>query len=245
MPRYKLIIEYDGTPYAGWQIQDGLPSVQGALQAAISHFYDMPIEVFCSGRTDSGVHARGQVAHIDAPDEREPYAIVKGINALLIPQPIVVLSAELVNDEFHARFDSKKRYYEYRILNRPARVAIDVNRAWDIFKPLDSDAMREAAKHLIGNHDFTSFRSIECQSPSPVRTMDGIEITREGEYVIVRCSAKSFLHNQVRIMVGTLVMVGQGKLTPNDVKKALDAKDRRAAGVTAPACGLYFMKVDY
>ncbi|MFZ4125574.1 MAG: tRNA pseudouridine(38-40) synthase TruA [Rickettsiales bacterium] len=245
MPRYKLTIEYDGTAYSGWQIQENTPTIQGALQAALSHFYDQPIEAQCSGRTDAGVHAKGQVAHIDAPDERDTYAIAKGINAILIPQPIVVKTAELVHDDFHARFDAKRRHYEYRIINRPSRAALDINRAWDIFRPLNIDAMREAAQFLIGKHDFNSFRSSECQSQFSVKTLDTLEIEKDGENVFIRCSAQSFLHNQVRIMVGTLAYVGVGKLHVADVEKIRDAIDRRAAAVTAPACGLYFMKVDY
>lgn len=245
MPRYKLTIEYDGTAYSGWQIQDDVPSIQGALQAAISHFYNQPIEVQCSGRTDAGVHAKGQVAHFDAPDERDAYIIAKGINAIMIPQPIVVKTAELVHDEFHARFDAKQRHYEYRVLNRPSRAALDINRAWDIFRPLDINKMQEAAGFLIGHHDFTSFRSMECQANSPMRTLDALTIERRGEDVFFNLSAKSFLHNQVRIMVGTLCMVGVGKMTVAQVKEALDARDRQKAGITAPACGLYFMRVDY
>lgn len=245
MPRYKLTIEYDGTAYSGWQIQENTPTIQGALQAAFSHFYDQPIEVQCAGRTDAGVHAKGQVAHIDAPDARDTYAIAKGINAILIPQPIVVKTAELVHDDFHARFDAKHRHYEYRILNRPSRCALDTDRVWDIFRPLDIGKMHEAAQFLIGKHDFNSFRSSECQSQYSVKTLDILEIEKDGENVFIRCSAQSFLHNQVRIMVGTLAYVGVGKLQVSDVERIRDAKDRRAAAVTAPACGLYFMKVEY
>jgi tRNA pseudouridine38-40 synthase len=245
MPRYKLTLEYDGTPYAGWQIQDGQPTVQGALEAALARFYNQPTPAQCSGRTDAGVHARGQVAHMDAPDARDPYAIRKGLNALLLPHPIAVLNVEPVADAFHARFDAQKRHYLYRILNRPARVALDANRVWDIFRPLDVDAMRRAALLLIGTQDFTSFRSTECQSNSPIKTLDTLDITPVGEELHITCSAKSFLHHQVRIMVGTLAMVGMGKMTLEGVKAALAAKDRRSAGVTAPACGLYFMRVEY
>lgn len=245
MPRYKVTIEYDGTHYSGWQIQEGLPTLQSALEAAFSHFYNQPIMLHCSGRTDAGVHAKAQVAHYDAPQQRDAYAICKGINSLLFPHPIVVTRAELVEDDFHARFASKRRHYEYIILNRPVRAALDIHRAWDIFRPLDIDVMREAAQVLIGHHDFTSFRSTECQSKSPEKTLETLSIEREGDYLFVRCSARSFLHNQVRIMVGTLAYAGMGKMSVADVKAALDAKDRRAAGITAPACGLYFMGVDY
>lgn len=245
MPRYKLTLEYDGTPYAGWQAQTGLPTVQGALEASLAVFYDQPVAAFCSGRTDAGVHALAQVAHIDAPVAREPYAIAKGLNALLFPQPIVVKTAEIMTDDFHARFSAKRRHYRYRILNRPARTALEINRVWDIFRPLDITAMQEAAGHLIGQHDFTSFRSRECQSASAIKTLDHLTIERINEEVIIRCCAKSFLHAQVRIMVGTLALVGMGKWSPEDVKHARDAKNREAGGLTAPACGLYFEKVEY
>jgi tRNA pseudouridine38-40 synthase len=245
MPRLKLTLEYNGTPYAGWQTQNGLPTVQGVLEAALAVFYDQPVEAFCSGRTDAGVHALAQVAHIDAPVARDPYAITKGLNALLFPQPIVVKTAEIMTDDFHARFRAKRRYYRYRILNRPARAALEINRVWDIFRPLNVMAMQEAAGHLIGQHDFTSFRSRECQSASPIKTLDSLTIERVDEEVIIRCSAKSFLHHQVRIMVGTLALVGMEKWKPDDVKLARDARNREAGGLTAPACGLYFEKVEY
>jgi tRNA pseudouridine38-40 synthase len=245
MPRYKLTLEYDGTPYAGWQIQEHLPTVQAALEAALAVFYAQPVATFCAGRTDAGVHALGQVVHIDAPETRAPYAIAKGLNALLLPQPIAVLKAEEMPADFDARLSAQKRHYRYRILNRPARPALDAMRVWNIHRPLAIPAMEEAAQQLIGKHDFTSFRSSECQSASPVKTLDTLNITRAGEEVILTASAKSFLHHQVRIMVGTLALVGMGKWPASRVAEALAACDRKAGGLTAPACGLYFVQVEY
>ena len=246
MPRYKLIIEYDGTPYSGWQRQQaGVESVQETLEVAFSQFADAPVEVQCAGRTDAGVHATGQVAHVDLPKPRQPFTICEGLNRILLPHPIVIVKAEEVTDEFHARFDAKTRHYEYLIVNRSSRLALDEFRAWYVFRKLDLDAMREGAKHLLGHHDFTSFRAQHCQSKSPEKTLDQLEFKREGDRVIVTTSAKSFLHHQVRNMVGSLVLVGSGKWQPDDIKKALDAKDRQAAGPAAPAHGLYLTRVEY
>jgi tRNA pseudouridine38-40 synthase len=248
MPRYKLTLEYDGTPYCGWQKQDGQNSVQGALEAALQQFVQAPVEAVCAGRTDAGVHARGQVAHVDLPVERAPFNICEGLNVILLPHPISVLAAEESTPEFHARFDAKKRHYLYRIINRSSRLALDATRAWHIFRPLDLDAMREAAAYLIGKHDFTSFRSSACQSKDPVKTLDEIRIVqreKNPEQVMIYVSARSFMHNQVRNMVGTLSLVGTGKWTPAQVKEALEAKDRSASGPTAPAHGLYLTRVEY
>lgn len=245
MPRYKLIIEYDGTPFYGWQKQDGLLTVQGVLEAAFSQYADTPIEVWCAGRTDAGVHALGQVAHVDLPHARDVAQIVRGINNLSLPHPVSILNAEEVGEDFHARFSAQARHYHYKICNRPGRTALDELRAWHLRKPLDIAAMQAAASHLIGHHDFSSFRSNECQSKSPEKTLDVLTIAREGDWVDIHVSARSFLHHQVRIMVGTLVLVGQGKWNADDVKSALAAKDRTAGGTTAPAYGLYLTKVDY
>lgn len=248
MPRYKLTIEYDGTPYVGWQRQEDQPSVQGMLEMAASQFVNAPVELVCAGRTDAGVHARGQVAHMDLPVARKPFNICEGLNVILLPHPIAVVAAEEVSPEFHARFDAKKRHYLYRIVNRSSRLALEATRAWHIFKPLDLDAMREAAGHLIGHHDFTTFRSSQCQSKDPVKTLDEIRIVqREGkpEQVMIYVSARSFLHHQVRNIVGTLSLVGTGKWKPEQVKEALEARTRTAGGPTAPAQGLYFMRVEY
>jgi tRNA pseudouridine38-40 synthase len=246
MPRYKLTIEYDGTPYSGWQRQEpGVKSVQETLELAFSQFADAPVEVQCAGRTDAGVHARGQVAHVDLPKPRQPFNICEGLNRILLPHPIVIVKAEEVADDFHARFDAKTRHYEYLIVNRSSRLALDAFRAWYVFRPLDIDAMREGASYLLGHHDFTSFRALRCQSKSPEKTLDQLEFHREGDRVIVTTSAKSFLHHQVRNMVGSLVLVGSGKWTPADIKKALDARDRQTAGPAAPAHGLYLTRVEY
>lgn len=245
MPRYKLTVEYDGTPYRGWQRQDDVPSVQAVLEEALGSYFNQPVEVFCAGRTDAGVHARGQVVHVDFPEARPDYTIVRGLNTLMLPHPVVIIDAEPVADDFNARTSAVRRHYEYRIINRTARLALDEWRAWYVRKPLDEKAMQEGAQVLIGHHDFTTFRATECQAKHPMRTLDSLEVTREGEHIIVRCSSKSFLHHQVRNMVGTLALVGHGKWTSADVQKALDAKDRRAGGPTAPAHALYFMKVDY
>ena len=248
MPRYKLTIEYDGTPYCGWQKQANGPSVQAAIEAACEKFLHVSVELTVAGRTDAGVHAKGQVAHVDFPVAREPFNIREGLNKLLIPHPIVILKAEEVSAEFNARLDAQKRHYLYRILNRDARPTLDVTRAWHVFYPLDIAAMQEAAQHLIGHHDFTSFRSSECQAQSPMRTLDEILIkrrTKDPSHVMINVVAKSFLHRQVRNITGTLMLVGAGKWKPEQVKEALAARDRRAAGPTAPAHGLYLMKVEY
>jgi len=245
MQRYKLTIEYDGTPFSGWQRQDDRLTAQGVLEAALSSFLAQPTEVFCAGRTDAGVHARGQVVHVDLPQPREPRQIIRGLNTLMLPHPVVVTHAETVSPDFNARTSAQRRHYEYHIVNRHARLAIDEWRAWYIRKELDIEAMREGAKHLIGHHDFNSFRSTQCQAKHAMRTLDTLDVQREGDRVIVRTSSKSFLHHQVRNLVGTLALVGHGKWQPDDVRKALEAKDRRAGGPTAPAHALYFMRVDY
>lgn len=250
MPRYKLTIEYDGTGYCGWQKQAGAPSIQSALEAAAAIFMNSaaPIEMHCAGRTDAGVHARGQVAQVDFSEMREPYAVVRGLNALLLPHTIAVLHAEIVADDFSARFDAKRRHYRYRIINRPARLGLDRNRAWHIHKPMDIEAMRAAAQLLIGHHDFSSFRSGACQAKNPVKTLDMLEIKTRSDnlqQIMITVSARSFLHHQVRNMVGTLAYVGIGKWKAVQVARALAARDRREAGPMAPAHGLYLMQVDY
>ena len=248
MPRYKLTIEYDGTPYCGWQRQADQASVQSVLEEACRQFYHQPIEVFCAGRTDAGVHARGQVVHVDFPEPRNPFNICEGLNMLMLPHPVAVLAAEEVEDDFHARFNATRRHYLYRIINRSSRLALDATRAWHVFRPLDIEAMREGARHLIGQHDFTSFRSTACQSKSPLKTLDRLEIkqrTNNPGQVMIYTDARSFLHHQVRNMVGTLMLVGTGKWKPEQVKQALEARDRTQSGPAAPAQGLYLMQVDY
>jgi tRNA pseudouridine38-40 synthase len=248
MPRYKLTIEYDGTPFSGWQKQEeGRLTVQEVLEAACTRFMGSStlVEVHCSGRTDAGVHAIGQVAHVDFHEARIEQNIIRGINMLTLPHPVAVISAEMVPDDFHARFSTKSRSYRYRVVNREARLTLDEKRAWHIRKPLDIDAMNEAASYLLGHHDFTSFRSTVCQSNSPMKTLDVLKAERMGDDVFITASSRSFLHHQVRNMAGTLVLVGRGKWKPVQVKEALEARDRRASGPNAPAEGLYFWKVEY
>ena len=250
MPRYKLTLEYDGTPYCGWQRQTAHPSVQAVLEAACAEFMGeaAPIEVQCAGRTDAGVHARGQVVHVDFATPRELHAIVRGLNGLMIRHPIAVLSAEAVADDFSARFDAARRHYLDRIVNRKGQPALDRDRAWHVHQPLNLARMQEAAELLIGRHDFSSFRGGECQAKSPIKTLDSLTVRARAdnpEQVMITTSAKSFLHHQVRNMVGTLGSVGIGKWEVARVAEALEARDRRAGGPMAPAHGLYFMRVEY
>lgn len=245
MPRFKLTIEYDGGPFVGWQRQDNGPSVQGALEAAARGYCQADIPVHGAGRTDAGVHALAQVAHVDLPRDDKPYVVVNAFNAHLRPHPIAVLRAEKVDDEFHARFSAIERAYEYRILNRQACPALEMGRVWWVGAPLDARAMHAAAQALVGKHDFTSFRAAECQADSPVKTLDQLDVMRHGDTVVVIARARSFLHHQVRNFVGTLKLVGEGKWSARDVAQALAARDRAAAGPTAPAPGLYLTGVKY
>jgi tRNA pseudouridine38-40 synthase len=245
MPRYKLTIEYDGTPFAGWQIQANGPSIQGELARAIEALSGIRAVPRGAGRTDAGVHARGQVAHFDLERDFPADTVCGALNHHLRPAPIAVLDCEIVDETFDARFSAKARHYLYRIVNRRARLALDRDRAWQVAVPLDAAAMHEAAQHLIGRHDFTTFRSAQCQARSPLRTLDKLEAARDGGDIYIAASARSFLHNQVRSMAGSLKLVGEGKWRPEDMRRALEARDRAACGPVAPACGLYFMKVDY
>jgi len=245
MPRYKLTLEYDGTPFVGWQRQDGQMSVQGRLAQAIKDFSGEDVMPGGAGRTDAGVHALGQVAHVDLERDWAPDKIRDAINAQLRPEPISVLVCEQAPDDFDARFSAKARHYLYRIVDRRSPLALERGRAWGVFKPLDAKAMHDAAQVLIGHHDFTTFRSTECQAASPEKTLDRLEVSRHGEIVRIEASARSFLHNQVRSMVGSLKLVGEGRWTSGDLKKALEAKDRAACGPVAPPQGLYLVKVDY
>ena len=245
MPRYKLIIEYDGTPFVGWQAQDNGVSVQGALTAAIAGFAGEPVAVFGAGRTDTGVHALGQVAHIDLGKDWDSDNVRDAINFHLRPRPIAVLAAEKVAAEFDARFSAVKRHYLYRIINRRADLTLDIDRAWRVPRPLDAAAMHAATQRLIGKHDFTTFRSTECQAKSPVKTLDRLDVTRDGDEVRVTAAARSFLQHQVRSMVGSLVHVGEGKWSADDLSAALVARDRPRCGQVAPPHGLYLVRVDY
>ncbi len=245
--RYKLTIEYDGTNLLGWQKQDEGHSVQGLLEEAIFGFCQERIALTCAGRTDAGVHARGQVAHADLETSRSPYHIMQGINhhLLIMKAPVVVLMVEPVSDDFHARFSARNRRYEYHILLRTTPLVLEANRAWKWYKKCDVEAMRTAASYLIGTHDFTSFRAVGCQAKHALRTLGSIEITQVGNRIIISVEALSFLHHMVRNIVGTLMLVAEGSWQPIDVQKALEAKDRKLSGPTAPACGLYFMEVSY
>jgi tRNA pseudouridine38-40 synthase len=245
MPRYKLTIEYDGTPYVGWQVQDNGPSVAGEIENAVEKFSGTRAQVMGAGRTDAGVHALAQVAHLDLAKEWEADTVRDALNAQLRPAPVAIISAERVVDDFHARFSATKRHYLYRIVNRRADLALDRERVWKIARPLDADAMHEAAQVLVGHHDFTTFRSTECQAKSPVKTLDELNVSRAGEEIRIEVSARSFLHNQVRSMAGSLAQVGEGKWSADDLRKALEAKNRAACGPAAPAAGLSLVRVVY
>lgn len=245
MPRYKLLIEYDGTAFHGWQRQANLPTVQEEIEKAIYRLAGTYHHVQCSGRTDAGVHAYGQVAHVDLDKVYPGFVLRNALNFFLGAQRITIVHAVETHSTFHARFSSQQRSYLYRICNRPAPLAIDRDRAWHVIKPLDVQAMRQGAAYLMGTHDFTTFRAAECQAVSAIKTLERLEIAARGDQVEIFCQARSFLHHQVRNMVGTLKLVGAGKWMPDDVQTALAARDRRAGGPTAPAHGLYFMQVDY
>ncbi len=245
MPRYKLLIEYDGGPFVGWQVQDNGVSVQGVLTAAVAAFCGETVHVQGAGRTDAGVHALGQVAHIELARARDPDTVRDAVNAHLRPHPVAVLSAEPVADDFDARFSAVKRHYLYRIVNRRPDLALAAGRALRVPRPLDAAAMHDAARGLTGRHDFTTFRAAECQAHSPVKTLDRLDVERHGEEVRIHASARSFLHHQVRSMVGSLVLVGEGRWSADDLAAALAARDRKACGPVAPADGLYLVKVDY
>jgi tRNA pseudouridine38-40 synthase len=245
MPRYKLTIEYDGRPFCGWQIQDNQSSVQGALENAARALCGEDVRVHGAGRTDAGVHALGQVAHLDLPKDFRADVVRDGLNAHLRPRPIGVLSADIVPDDFEARFSARKRHYVYRIVNRRADLTLGIGQAWRVPKPLDTDAMHEAAQALVGKHDFTTFRHTECQAKSPDKTLDVLDVARDGDNVSITTSARSFLHSQVRSMAGSLAWVGEGRWSASDLKAALNARDRSACGPVAPPDGLFLVRVDY
>lgn len=248
MTRWKLTIEYNGAPFFGWQAQPGQPTVQGAIESAIQKFTNREIRIHAAGRTDTGVHARGQVAHFDLDYGDRPvtgHDITRAINAHLRPQPVSILQAQEADPDFHARFMAKNKLYRYKIVNRSSPLGIDQGFAWHLWKPLDEAAMHGAAQLLIGQHDFTTFRDSDCQAKSPVRTISRISITRHGENIYMEAEARSFLHHQVRNMIGTLAMVGDGRWTKADFKKAFEAKDRTKGGMTAPPDGLTLVRIDY
>ena len=245
MPRYKLTIEYDGAPFVGWQLQALGTSVQGVLETAVARLNGEPAAVHGAGRTDAGVHALGQVAHVDLARNWDTFVLRNALNANARPHPISVLEATEVPRDFHARFSATRRHYLFRILNRRSPPALDKGKVWWLPMELDADAMHQAAQELIGKHDFTTFRAAQCQAQSPVKTLDRLDVARYGELIEIRTEARSFLHNQVRSMVGSLKLVGEGKWRARDLKSALDSADRSRCGPVSPPGGLYLLKVDY
>jgi len=245
VPRYKLTIEYDGRGLVGWQRQANGLSVQEALETAVAEFCGESVTVHGAGRTDAGVHALAQTAHLDLKRSAVPEVLRSAINHYLRPHAISVLAAERVHDEFDARLSAIGRIYLYRILNRRAPPALERGRVWQVSPPLDLDAMRDGARHLVGHHDFSTFRDSLCQARSPLKTLDALEVAHDGGEIHITARARSFLHHQVRNMVGTLKLVGLGRWHPDDVARALAARDRRAGGPTAPAEGLYLVEIRY
>lgn len=245
MYRYKISVEYLGTNLAGWQRQSGVMSVQQILEEAIYKFSGEQVTLFGSGRTDAGVHAIGQIAHFDLSKYFEPYKIIRAINYFTRPYIVGVYNCELVDNNFHARFSATARHYVYRILNRPYPSVIDYDRVWWISVPLDISAMQKSSLYLLGKHNFTSFRASSCQSKSPIKTLTKLNIIKENEEIKLYFSAPSFLHHMVRNIVGSLVLVGKNIWQAEQMQQVLEAADRKAAGPTAPACGLYFIKADY
>jgi tRNA pseudouridine38-40 synthase len=245
MPRYKLTIEYDGRPFVGWQIQDNGPSVQGVMAQALEAFCGEKVSVQGAGRTDAGVHALGQVGHVDLAKDWDEDTVRDALNAHLRPHPVAILKAERVDGSFDARFSAIRRHYLYRIVNRRADLALERGRAWRIAQPLDLPAMQAAAQRLVGRRDFTTFRNVECQAKSPVKTLDQLDVRRAADDIQVVASARSFLHSQVRSMLGALALVGEGKWTADDVSVALAKRDRAACAPVAPPDGLYLARVDY
>jgi tRNA pseudouridine38-40 synthase len=245
MTRFALTIEYDGTPFIGWQRQPDGPSVQQAIETAIKKTSGAETPVQAAGRTDAGVHALGMRAHFDLDTQLTPFRLAGALNAHLRPAPISILDCRIVPDDWHSRFSCIGRAYEYRIVNRRAPLAVERNRAWQVIQKLDAEAMHNAAQLLVGLHDFTTFRSAHCQSDSPIKTLDRLDVRREGEHVIVEAAARSFLHHQVRSMVGSLAAVGTGRWSAGDLKASLEAKDRTELAHNAPPEGLYFMQAKY
>ena len=246
MPRYKLVIEYDGTPFSGWQRQLNGPSVQQSVEEAIEAFCGHAVRLHCAGRTDAGVHATHQVAHVDLAREWRTDVVRDAANARLKSQvPVSVLSAEIVSDAFDARISARRRYYIYRILDRRAPPALDRGRVWHVPVKLDHEAMDRSAKALLGHHDFTTFRAAECQANSPLRTLDRLDVVREGAEVVIYAHARSFLHHQVRSIVGSLKMVGMGRWPEEKIGQILAARERAQCAALAPSCGLYLAGVDY
>ncbi len=245
MPRYRLLIEYDGRPYHGFQAQGELPSIQGSIERAVKGFCGEALRLQAAGRTDAGVHATGQVVHVDLAKAWKAEVVRDALNAHLVPEPIVVLEAAVAPEGWHARFSATRRRYRYRILNRRSPPALDQGRVWHVKKPLDAEAMHAAAQVLVGHHDFTTFRDLACQAKSPMKTLDVAAVRREGEQVLLEFASRSFLHRQVRSMTGSLAEVGTGRWSADDLAAALEARDRKACGPVAPADGLYLSGVEY
>ncbi|URW76472.1 tRNA pseudouridine(38-40) synthase TruA [Sphingomonas donggukensis] len=245
MTRFALTIEYDGRPFMGWQRQKHGASVQAAIEAAAAAMTGEAVVVHAAGRTDAGVHARGMRAHLDIARPVTAFRLMEALNALLRPAPVAILDCVTVPDDFHARFSCLARHYEYHIVNRRAPPTWEKGLAWHVARPLDAAAMAAGAVHLVGRHDFTTFRSAHCQADSPLRTLDRLDVVQSGDRIVVSASARSFLHHQVRSMVGCLALVGEGRWTPDDMRAALEARDRDALGLNAPPDGLYFMAADY
>ena len=245
MTRFRLTVEYDGGPFMGWQRQAHGPSVQQAIEEAVEAITGEAATLHAAGRTDSGVHALAMAAHVDIDRPIAPFRLSEGLNAKLRPLPVAILAAQAVHGDWHARFSCIGRRYLYRIVNRRAPLALEAGKAWQVAVPLDSDAMDEAAKRLVGLHDFTTFRSAHCQSESPVKTLDRLDVRREGDVILIEAAARSFLHHQVRSMVGSLQLVGRGKWSAADLQAALEARDRAALGLNAPPHGLYFVEALY
>ncbi len=243
--RFRLSVEFDGRPYMGWQRQPHGPSVQGAIEDAAFAVTGETVTLHAAGRTDAGVHGLGMVAHLDIDRAITPFRLMEALNAKLRPNPVAILSCETVPDDFHARFSCVARHYQYRIENRRAPLTLEKGLAWRVLATLDAEAMHDAARVLVGLHDFTTFRSVHCQSASAVKTLDRLEVARDGSRILIHASARSFLHHQVRSMVGCLSLVGQGKWSADDLTAALEAKDRAALGFNAPPDGLYFVRADY
>lgn len=252
--RWKIVIEYVGTDYAGWQRQDHVKSVQQSIEEAIYKFCGQDIRIHVAGRTDAGVHAKGQVAHFDLNYGSRPlsgFDLTKAINAHLRPQPISIVNAQIADKDFHARFSALEKTYKYRIVVRSSPPATEYGKIWHVHKEINVNAMRDATKFLIGKHDFSTFRASQCQAKSPIRNLDSLTIEEKpyddfgGKEIIITARARSFLHHQIRNIVGTLMLVGEGKWIPEDIKTALEAKDRKEGGPTAPACGLYLVNILY
>lgn len=245
MTRFALTVEYDGRPFMGWQRQDHGPSVQAAIERAAKEILQEDVTVHAAGRTDAGVHALGMRAHLDVTRAITPFRLMEALNARLRPDPVAILDCAIVPDDWHARFSCLARHYEYRIICRRAPLTWEKGLAWRVPQELDAAAMHDAAQILVGRHDFTTFRSAHCQSDSPVKTLDRLDVVRDGARISVFASARSFLHHQVRSMVGCLELVGQGKWSKGDLRAALEAADRAALGFNAPPDGLYFLRADY